>query len=137
MGKTLAYKILENHLLAGELVPGEEITIKIDQTLTQDSTGTMVYLQLEAMEVDKIQTELSVAYIDHNTLQTGFENADDHAFIESVAKRHGILFSKPGNGICHQLHLENYGKPGKTSRLRQPHTYRRRYGHDSHRRRRT
>ena len=114
MGKTLAYKILENHLLAGELVPGEEITIKIDQTLTQDSTGTMVYLQLEAMEVDKIQTELSVAYIDHNTLQTGFENADDHAFIKSVAKRHGVLFSKPGNGICHQLHLENYGKPGKT-----------------------
>ena len=91
MGKKLAYKILENHLLAGELVPGEEITIKIDQTLTQDSTGTMVYLQLEAMEVDKIQTELSVAYIDHNTLQTGFENADDHAFIKSVAKRHGVL----------------------------------------------
>ena len=114
MGKTLAYKILENHLLAGELVPGEEITIRIDQTLTQDSTGTMVYLQLEAMEVDRIKTELSVAYIDHNTLQTGFENADDHAFIESVAKRHGVLFSKPGNGICHQLHLENYGKPGKT-----------------------
>lgn len=114
MGKTLAYKILENHLLNGELKPGNEITIKIDQTLTQDSTGTMVYLQLEAMNVDKIKTELSVAYIDHNTLQTGFENADDHAFIKSVAKRHGVLFSKPGNGICHQLHLENYGKPGKT-----------------------
>ncbi|MHC1722980.1 MAG: aconitate hydratase [Aminipila sp.] len=114
MGNTLAYKILQNHLLEGTLSPGNEITIKMDQTLTQDSTGTMVYLQLEAMNVDKIQTELSVAYIDHNTLQTGFENADDHAFIKSVAQRHGVLFSKPGNGICHQLHLENYGKPGKT-----------------------
>ena len=114
MGKTLAYKILENHLADGILAPGNEITIKIDQTLTQDSTGTMVYLQLEAMDVDKIKTELSVAYIDHNTLQTGFENADDHEFIKSVAKRHGVLFSKPGNGICHQLHLENYGIPGKT-----------------------
>ncbi|HVI39810.1 MAG TPA: aconitate hydratase [Anaerovoracaceae bacterium] len=114
MGKTLAYKILENHLVDGILSPGNEITIRIDQTLTQDSTGTMVYLQLEAMDVDKIKTELSVAYIDHNTLQTGFENADDHEFIKSVAKRHGVLFSKPGNGICHQLHLENYGIPGKT-----------------------
>lgn len=114
MGKTLAYKILENHLVDGIIAPGNEITIKIDQTLTQDSTGTMVYLQLEAMNVDKIKTELSVAYIDHNTLQTGFENADDHEFIKSVAKRHGVLFSKPGNGICHQLHLENYGAPGKT-----------------------
>lgn len=114
MGKTLAYKILEDHLIDGKLSPGEEITIRIDQTLTQDSTGTMVYLQLEAMEVDRVKTELSVAYIDHNTLQTGFENADDHEFIKSVAKRHGVLFSKPGNGICHQLHLENYGKPGKT-----------------------
>ena len=114
MGKTLAYKILENHLVEGTLAPGEAITIKIDQTLTQDSTGTMVYLQLEAMEVDKVKTELSVAYIDHNILQTGFENADDHEFIKSVARRHGVLFSKPGNGICHQLQLENYGKPGKT-----------------------
>lgn len=114
MGKSLAYKILENHLIEGQMVPGSEIVIKIDQTLTQDSTGTMVYLQLEAMDVDKIKTELSVAYIDHNTLQTGYENADDHAFIKSVAQRHGVLFSKPGNGICHQLHLENYGKPGKT-----------------------
>lgn len=114
MGKTLAYKILENHLVDGLIAPGNEITIKIDQTLTQDSTGTMVYLQLEAMDVDKIKTELSVAYIDHNTLQTGFENADDHEFIKSVAKRHGVLFSKPGNGICHQLQLENYGIPGKT-----------------------
>lgn len=114
MGKTLAYKILENHLVEGTLEPGEEIKIKIDQTLTQDSTGTMVYLQLEAMDVNRIQTELSVAYIDHNTLQTGFENADDHEFIKSVAKRHGVLFSKPGNGICHQLHIENFGIPGKT-----------------------
>lgn len=114
MGKTLAYKILEDHLVEGKMIPGEEITIRMDQTLTQDSTGTMVYLQLEAMDVDKVKTELSVAYIDHNTLQTGFENADDHAFIKSVAQRHGVLFSKPGNGICHQLHLENYGKPGKT-----------------------
>ncbi len=114
MGKTLAYKILENHLVEGQLIPGSEITIKMDQTLTQDSTGTMVYLQLEAMDVEKVKTELSVAYIDHNTLQTGFESADDHAFIKSVAERHGVLFSKPGNGICHQLHLENYGIPGKT-----------------------
>ena len=114
MGKTLTHKILENHLLEGSMIPGTEITIKMDQTLTQDSTGTMVYLQLEAMDVDSIKTELSVAYIDHNTLQTGFENADDHAFIKSVAARHGVLFSKAGNGICHQLHLENYGAPGKT-----------------------
>ncbi|MDR1778530.1 MAG: aconitate hydratase [Clostridiales Family XIII bacterium] len=114
MGKTLAYKILENHLVSGELTPGEEITIRMDQTLTQDSTGTMVYLQLEAMDAEKVKTELSVAYIDHNTLQTGFENADDHAFIESVAKRHGVIFSKPGGGICHHVHLENYGAPGKT-----------------------
>lgn len=114
MKGTLTYKILKEHLVSGELTPGEEITIKIDQTLTQDSTGTMVYLQLEAMDVDSIKTELSVAYIDHNTLQTGFENADDHEFIKSVAKRHGVLFSKPGNGICHQLQLENFGIPGKT-----------------------
>ncbi|MDR3225147.1 MAG: aconitate hydratase, partial [Clostridiales Family XIII bacterium] len=114
MGKTFAYKILEEHLVSGEATPGSEITIKVDQTLTQDSTGTMVYLQLEAMGIGKVGTELSVAYIDHNTLQTGFENADDHAFIESVCKRHGVLFSKPGNGICHQLHLENFGEPGKT-----------------------
>ena len=114
MGDSLTYKILREHLVEGTLKQGEEITIKIDQTLTQDSTGTMVYLQLEAMNVDKIKTELSVAYADHNTLQTGFENADDHAFIESAAKRHGVIFSKPGHGICHQLHLEDYGIPGKT-----------------------
>ena len=114
MSYTLAYKILKNHLLEGELSLGEPVTIKIDQTLTQDSTGTMAYLQLEAMEPALVKTELSVAYVDHNTLQTGFENADDHAFIRSVAARHGILFGKPGGGICHQLHLENYGAPGKT-----------------------
>ena len=114
MKGTLSYKILKDHLLEGELIPGNEISIKIDQTLTQDSTGTMVYLQLEALNVDEIKTELSVAYIDHNTLQTGFENADDHEFIKSVAMRHGVLFSKPGNGICHQVHLENFGVPGKT-----------------------
>ncbi|MCL2492704.1 MAG: aconitate hydratase [Clostridiales bacterium] len=111
---TLAYKILQEHLVAGELMPGGETTIRIDQTLTQDSTGTMVYLQLEAMDAGPVKTELSVAYIDHNTLQTGFENADDHAFIQSVCARHNILFSKPGGGICHQLQLENYGVPGKT-----------------------
>ncbi|MCL1983268.1 MAG: aconitate hydratase [Clostridiales bacterium] len=114
MGKPLSYKILETHLVSGEVAPGNEVQIKIDQTLTQDSTGTMVYLQLEAMDIGKVKTELSVAYIDHNMLQTGFENADDHAFIKSVAQRHGVVFSKPGNGICHQLHLENYGIPGKT-----------------------
>lgn len=114
VGKSLTYKILENHLLSGELVPGNEIAIKVDQTLTQDSTGTMVYLQLEAMDIKKIKTELSVAYIDHNTLQIGFENADDHTFIKSVAAKYGIRFSKPGNGICHQLHLENFSIPGKT-----------------------
>ncbi|PKM85222.1 MAG: aconitate hydratase [Firmicutes bacterium HGW-Firmicutes-11] len=114
MKKTLTQKLIEAHLVEGTWNKGEEVSIKIDQTLTQDSTGTMVYLQLEAMDVEQIKTELSVAYIDHNTLQTGFENADDHEFIKSVAKRHGVLFSKAGNGICHQLHLENFGIPGKT-----------------------
>ena len=114
MADTLATKILKDHLLEGDLSPGSTVRIRIDQTLTQDSTGTMAYLQLEAMDPDMVKTELSVAYVDHNTLQTGFENADDHAFIRSVAARHGILFGKPGGGICHQLHLENYGAPGKT-----------------------
>ena len=111
---TLAYKILASHLLSDNLSAGQRVQITIDQTLTQDSTGTMVYLQLEAMQIDRVATELSVAYIDHNTLQTGYVNADDHAFIQSVAARHGIVFSKAGGGICHQLHLENYGSPGKT-----------------------
>jgi len=114
MADTLAIKILKEHLLEGDLVQGAAISIKIDQTLTQDSTGTMTYLQLEAMDVGKVKTELSIAYVDHNTLQTGFENADDHAFIRSVAARHGILYGKPGGGICHQLQLENYAEPGKT-----------------------
>jgi aconitate hydratase len=112
MGKTLAYKIIEKNRIAGVLEPEVEVTVKVNQTLTQDSTGTMVYLQLEAMHIQNIKTELSVAYIDHNTLQTGFENADDHAFIKSAAAKYGIVYSKPGNGICHQLHLERFGKPG-------------------------
>lgn len=110
----LAYKILSSHLKEGSLIPGEQICIGIDQTLTQDSTGTMAYLQLEAMEVGHVAVEKAVAYIDHNMLQTGFENMDDHEFIRSVAKKHGITFSKPGNGVCHQLQLENFSKPGKT-----------------------
>ena len=114
MGYTIGQKLIKNHLLEGEMIPGTEIGIRIDQTLTQDATGTMAYLEFEAMGVERVKTELSVAYIDHNTLQTGFENADDHRFIQSVAKKRGLLFSKPGNGICHQLHLERFGKPGKT-----------------------
>lgn len=114
MGLTLTEKIIRDHIVDGEPVKGTEIGLKIDQTLTQDATGTMAYLQFEAMGVDRVKTERSVAYIDHNTLQSGFENADDHRFIGSVAKKHGIWFSRPGNGICHQVHLERYGKPGKT-----------------------
>lgn len=110
----LANKILSSHLKEGRLIPGEQICIQIDQTLTQDSTGTMAYLQLEAMDVGHVAVEKAVAYIDHNMLQTGFENMDDHEFIRSVAKKHGITFSKPGNGVCHQLQLENFSKPGKT-----------------------
>ncbi|NLM06747.1 MAG: aconitate hydratase [Tissierellia bacterium] len=112
MKKSLAMKILENKLVSGNLIAGEEITIKIDQTLTQDSTGTMVYLQLLKLDVDKVKTSKSVAYIDHNTLQQGFENADDHEFIKTVAARHNIIFSKAGGGICHQVHLENFAIPG-------------------------
>ena len=114
MGFTLTEKILKAHLVDGEFVKGQEIGIKIDQTLTQDATGTMAYLEFEAMGVPRVKTERSVAYIDHNTLQSGFENADDHRFIGSVAKKHGIYFSRPGNGICHQVHLERFGVPGKT-----------------------
>ena len=113
MGKTLAYKILEKNKQSGILQQGEELTVRVNQTLTQDSTGTMVYLQMEAMGIDSIKTDRSVAYIDHNTLQAGFENADDHQFIQSAAAKYGIVFSKPGNGICHQLHLERFGKPGE------------------------
>ena len=114
MGYSIVQKIIKSHLLSGEMLAGEEIGLKIDQTLTQDATGTMAYLQLEAMEIDRVKTELSVAYIDHNTLQSGFENADDHRYIQTVAKKHGIRFSRPGNGICHQVHLERFGIPGKT-----------------------
>ena len=110
----LAYKVLQSKLLEGKLEAGTQICIQIDQTLTQDSTGTMAYLQLEAMDIGHVAVEKAVAYIDHNMLQTGFENMDDHEFIRSVAKKHGITFSKPGNGVCHQLQLENFAKPGKT-----------------------
>ncbi len=114
MGYTIAQKIIKEHLVCGEMTVGKEIGLKIDQTLTQDATGTMAYLQFEAMGIERVKTELSVAYIDHNTLQAGFENADDHRYIQTVAKKHGIRFSRPGNGICHQVHLERFAKPGKT-----------------------
>lgn len=113
MGLTLAQKLIKAHLVEGEMIPGTEIGLRIDQTLTQDATGTMAYLEFEAMGVDRVKTEKSVAYIDHNTLQTGFENADDHRYIQTVTKKHGIYFSRPGNGICHQVHLERFGIPGK------------------------
>ena len=114
MGYTIAQKIIKNHLLSGEMTAGSEIALRIDQTLTQDATGTMAYLQFEAMGTERVKTELSVAYIDHNTLQAGFENADDHRYIQTVTKKHGIRFSRPGNGICHQVHLERFAVPGKT-----------------------
>ncbi len=114
MPLTVAQKLIKNHLLEGKMFPGEEITIKIDQTLTQDSTGTMVYLQLEALGVKKLKTERSLAYVDHNMIQSGPENADDHLFIQTIAKKYGIYYSKPGNGICHQVHLERFSIPGKT-----------------------
>ncbi len=114
MGLTIAQKIIKEHLVSGDMTCGSEISLKIDQTLTQDATGTMAYLEFEAIGIPRVKTELSVAYIDHNTLQSGFENADDHRYIQSVAKKHGIRFSRPGNGICHQVHLERFGKPGKT-----------------------
>lgn len=114
VGFSITQKLISSHLVSGKMVPGEEIGLKIDQTLTQDATGTMAYLQFEAMGIDRVKTELSVSYIDHNTLQSGFENADDHKFLQTVAKKRGIYFSRPGNGICHQVHLERFGKPGKT-----------------------
>ena len=114
MGLTIAQKIIKAHLVSGQMRAGEEIALRIDQTLTQDATGTMAYLEFETMGIDRVRTEKSVAYIDHNTLQSGFENADDHRYIQSVAKKHGIYFSRPGNGICHQVHLERFGIPGKT-----------------------
>ena len=114
MGKTIAQKIIAAHLVAGDMSVGSEIALKIDQTLTQDATGTMAYLEFETMGIPKVKTELSVAYVDHNTLQCGFENADDHRYLQTVAAKHGVYFSRPGNGICHQVHLERFGKPGKT-----------------------
>ena len=114
MADTLAQKLIRSHLVCGEMVVGSEIGLKIDQTLTQDATGTMAYLEFETMGIPRVKTERSVAYIDHNTLQTGFENADDHRYIQSVCKKHGLYFSRPGNGICHQVHLERFGIPGKT-----------------------
>jgi aconitate hydratase len=114
MGKSLTQKILEKHLVVGKYVPGNEIGIKIDQTLTQDATGTMAYLQFEAMGLKQVKTELSVSYVDHNTIQVGFENADDHKYLQTIAAKYGIIYSKAGNGICHQVHLERFGKPGKT-----------------------
>ncbi len=114
MGLTLAQKIIRDHLISGDMTPGGEVALRIDQTLTQDATGTMAYLEFETMGIDRVRTQRSVAYIDHNTLQSGFENADDHRYIQSVAKKHGIYFSRPGNGICHQVHLERFGIPGRT-----------------------
>ena len=114
MGLTIAQKIIKEHLVEGEMVAGKEIALRIDQTLTQDATGTMAYLEFEAIGIPRVRTKLSVAYIDHNTLQSGFENADDHRYIQSVAKKYGIRFSRPGNGICHQVHLERFGVPGMT-----------------------
>ena len=114
MGKTIAQKIIEAHLVSGDMTVGNEIALKIDQTLTQDATGTMAYLEFETMGIPRVKTELSVAYVDHNTLQSGFENADDHRYLQTVAAKHGVYFSRPGNGICHQVHLERFGKPGKT-----------------------
>ena len=114
MGLTIAQKIIKAHLLEGDMTPGSEVALRIDQTLTQDATGTMAYLEFEAIGIPRVRTKLSVAYIDHNTLQSGFENADDHRYIQSVAKKYGIRFSRPGNGICHQVHLERFGVPGMT-----------------------
>ncbi len=114
MGKTIAQKIIAAHLVSGDMTPGTEVSLKIDQTLTQDATGTMAYLEFETMGIPRVKTELSVAYVDHNTLQSGFENADDHRYLQTVASKHGVYFSRPGNGICHQVHLERFGKPGKT-----------------------
>ena len=114
MGKTIAQKIIAAHLISGDMTPGSEVALRIDQTLTQDATGTMAYLEFETMGIPRVKTELSIAYVDHNTLQCGFENGDDHRYLQTVAAKHGVYFSRPGNGICHQVHLERFGKPGKT-----------------------
>ena len=110
MNFTLTEKILRDHLVDGHYEQGKEIGIRIDQTLTQDATGTMAYLQFESMSLSKIETELSVSYVDHNTIQVGFENADDHRYLQTIARKYGIHFSRPGNGICHQVHLERFGR---------------------------
>ena len=114
MAMTIAQKIINAHLVSGDMTPGSEVALRIDQTLTQDATGTMAYLEFETMGIPRVKTELSIAYVDHNTLQCGFENADDHRYLQTVAAKHGVYFSRPGNGICHQVHLERFGKPGKT-----------------------
>ena len=114
MGRSLTRKIIDEHLVAGEARAGREIALRIDQTLTQDATGTMAYLQFEAMGIPRVRTKLSVSYVDHNMLQAGFENADDHRFLQSIAAKYGIYFSRPGNGICHQVHLERFSAPGQT-----------------------
>ena len=110
----MTQKLIEAHLVSGSTEPGAEVALRIDQTLTQDATGTMAYLEFESMGIDRVRTKRSVAYVDHNTLQSGFENADDHRYIQTVAAKHGIWFSRPGNGICHQVHLERFGVPGET-----------------------
>ena len=114
MPQNVTHKIIAKHLVSGEMIPGGEIAIRIDQTLTQDATGTLAYLQFEALGIPRVETELSVSYADHNTLQAGFENADDHRYLQSVAAKYGVFFSRPGNGICHQVHLERFAAPGKT-----------------------
>ena len=123
MGDNLVYKILKSHIVEGELKKGQPIALKIDRTLTQDSTGTMAYLQLEAMGIDRVKTKKSVAFVDHNMLQQGFENADDHKFIQTVASKYGVYFSKPGNGICHQIFLERFSVPGDTLIGSDSHTF--------------
>src|SRR5512143_2411592 len=114
MGKNIVQKIIDAHYVSGDKKAGREIAIRIDQTLTQDATGTMAYLQFEAIGIPRVRTELSVSYVDHNTLQSDFKNADDHSYLRTVAAKHGIVFSRPGNGICHQLHLERFARPGRT-----------------------
>ena len=114
MGKTIAQKIIASHLVSGDMTPGSEVALRIDQTLTQDATGTMAYLEFETMGIPRVKTEMSIAYVDHNTLQCGFESSDDHRYLQTVTAKHGVYFSRPGNGICHQVHLERFGKPGKT-----------------------
>ena len=114
MGKTIAQKIIASHLVSGDMTPGSEVALRIDQTLTQDATGTMAYLEFETMGIPRVKTEMSIAYVDHNTLQCGFENSDDHRYLQTVTAKHGVYFSRPGNGICHQVHLERFGAPGKT-----------------------